>query len=164
MADSLSPPETDLPRAPIRPVPPIPARPPSSSSRLERIGDHAASLSKDLREWVELRIELTKAEVREKLDEITASAKRKGVTIGIAAGAALLALYGLGFVFGAISAGFASWLGHEAWGDAATAVLIFLIAGVLLWIAKRRLDADAAIEARARIEASSPDASPGASS
>lgn len=140
-------------------VPPVPPRSngvtnASSTSRLERIGDHAAALSADLREWVELRIELAKAEVREKVDDVKALAKRKGGTLGLVAVAALLALYGLGFVFGAISAGLASWLGHEAWGDAATAGLLFIMAGILVWIAKRRLDQDAAIEARARIEAS----------
>lgn len=158
MADPL-PPVPDL-DPPPPPVPPparialpngIPSAPPSTS-RVERITDHLSALSVDLREWVELRIELAKAEVRETVDDVKGKAKRKGVTIGLVAVAALLALYGLGFVFGAISAGFAEWLGHEAWGDAVTALLIFVIAGILVWIAKRRLDQDSAIEAHARVD------------
>ncbi|MEO0559972.1 MAG: phage holin family protein [Bacteroidota bacterium] len=127
-----------------------------SDSKAERIGDHLAALSLDLREWVELRIELAKTEVQEKVDDVTATAKRKGGTIGLVAVAALLALYMLGFVFGAISAAFELWLGREVWGDLATAGLILVMVLVLLGVAKRRQDQDAAIEANGRVEASKP--------
>ncbi|GAB5535654.1 MAG: hypothetical protein Rubg2KO_19030 [Rubricoccaceae bacterium] len=149
MADSL-PPVSDLDSPP--PVRPVQTQPPTIPERAESIGDHLAALSLDLREWVELRIELAKTEVQEKVDDVTSKAKRKGVTIGLVAVAALLALYMLGFVFGAISAAFELWLGREVWGDLATAGLILLIVLFLLWVVKRRQDQDAAIEAKARVE------------
>ena len=153
------PPSSDLDASPTSPDSPptnAPVPPPASGSRVERVGDHLAALSLDLREWVELRIELAKTEVREKVDDVTSTAKRKGVTICLVAVAVLLALYMLGFFFGAISAAFELWLGREVWGDLATAGLILLMVLLLLWIAKRRQDQDAAIEANARVEESNP--------
>lgn len=124
---------------------------PPHRGKLARIGDHAAALSADLREWVELRIDLAKAEVQEKVDEIKATVRRKGIAIGFLAAAGVLALYGLGFLFGALAWGLGA-LFESVWlGMLVTALVIFLLAAVLAAVAKRRLDEDQAIEAQAKV-------------
>ena len=124
---------------------------PPHRGKLARVGDHAAALSADLREWVELRIALVKAEIREKVEEVKASLKRKGIALGFLAAAGVLALYGLGFLLGALAWGLAA-LFESVWlGMLLTALLVFVVAGVLAWLGKRRLDEDRAIEAQARV-------------
>ncbi|MDT0632530.1 phage holin family protein [Rubrivirga sp. S365] len=124
---------------------------PPHQGKLARIGDHVSSLSTDLKEWVELRIDLAKAEVREAIDKLKASLKRKGIAIGYLAAAGVLALYGLGFLLGALAWGLAA-LFESVWlGMLVTALLLFVVVGVLAWIGKRKLDEDQAIEARARV-------------
>ena len=110
-----------------------------------------SSLSTDLKEWVELRIDLVKAEVRETVETVKASLKRKGIAIAFLAAAGLLALYALGFLLGALAWGLAVVF-ESAWlGMLATSALLFVVVGVLAWLGKRKLDEDQAIEARARV-------------
>jgi hypothetical protein len=156
------PPPADPPPPPDRPAgpPPLPGgdgglpearQLPPHRGKLARIGDHAAALSADLREWMELRIALVKAEVQEKVEEVKASLRRKGIAIGFLAAAGVLALYGLGFLFGTLAWGLAA-LFESVWlGMLVTTLVIFLIAAVLGFVGKRRLDEDQAIEARARV-------------
>jgi hypothetical protein len=136
----LPPPVPPAPRADLRPAP-------GRKAAIARAADHAASLSGDLREWVELRIELVRAEIREKVEEVQAMAKHKGIGVGLLVAALVLALYALGFLLAAASAGLASWLGHPAWGHLATGGLLLLIVGVLAWAGQRRLSGNRTIEA-----------------
>ena len=124
---------------------------PPHQGKLARIGDHVASLSTDLKEWVELRIDLAKAEVREAVNTLKASLKRKGIAVAFLAAAGVLALYALGFLFGALAWGLAALLGSAWLGMLVTSLLLFVVVGVLAWLGKRKLDEDQAIEARARV-------------
>ena len=124
---------------------------PPHQGKLARIGGHVSSLSADLKEWVELRIDLVKAEVRETVEQVKASLKRKAIGIGFLAVAGVLALYGLGFLLGALAWGLAALVGSAWLGMLLTALILFLVVGVLAWLGKRKLDEDQAIEARARV-------------
>ena len=124
---------------------------PPHQGKLARIGDHVASISTDLKEWVELRIDLAKAEVREALEALKASLKRKGIAVAFLAAAGVLALYALGFLFGAIAWGLAVLIESVWLGMLLTSLLLFAVVGVLAWLGKRKLDEDRAIEARARV-------------
>ena len=150
------------PPAPPRVAPPPPLRAdgetipearqlPPHQGKLARIGGHVSSLSNDLKEWVELRIELVKAEVRETVEQVKASLKRKAIGIGFLVVAGVLALYALGFLFGALAWGLAALVGSAWLGMLLTALLLFVVVGVLAWLGKRKLDEDQAIEARARV-------------
>jgi len=133
---------------------------PSSPKKVERIAEHIAALSLDLREWVELRIELAKTEVRETIDEtkarVTAEVKAKGtpiaITVGIGSVGVLFLLYGMGFLFGAMAQGVGELLGHEWLGSLLTASFLFVVAIALLLLARRRLYRASAIEANARVD------------
>ena len=124
---------------------------PPHQGKLARIGDHVASLSTDLKEWVELRIDLAKAEVREAVNALKASLKRKGIAVAFLAAAGVLALYALGFLLGALAWGLAVLLGSAWLGMLVTSLFLFVVVGVLAWLGKRKLDEDQAIEARARV-------------
>ena len=124
---------------------------PPHQGKLARIGDHVASLSTDLKEWVELRIDLAKAEVREAVDALKASLKRKGIAAAFLAAAGVLALYALGFLFGALAWGLALLLDSAWLGMLATSLLLFVVVAVLALVGKRKLDEDSAIEAKARV-------------
>ena len=124
---------------------------PPHQGKLARIGDHVASLSTDIKEWVELRIDLAKAEVREAVDALKASLKRKGIAVAFLAAAGVLALYALGFLFGALAWGLAA-LFESVWlGMLVTSLLLFAVVAVLALIGKRKLEEDKAIEAKARV-------------
>ncbi|MFN3596338.1 MAG: phage holin family protein [Rubricoccaceae bacterium] len=139
--------------------PPLPPAPPSASApplqppipetrqlpphrgKLGRMVDHAAAVSADLREWVELRIALVQRQVLDKRDEVLA---KKDEAIGIAKPAlpaALLALYLLGFVLLTLAIGLGWWLGHPFWGFLIVTLLLAVVVGALGAVAKKRLDA-----------------------
>ena len=128
---------------------------PPHRGKVGRVADHLAAISADAREWVELRIDLVKAEVTEKIDETKSSVERKAIGAAFLAGAGVVALYGLGFLFAMMAVGI-GWAfadtGAEVlrplfWGLLVVTLLLFAIAGVLALIGKRKLDAAAAIDA-----------------
>lgn len=124
---------------------------PPHRGKVTRITDHVASLSTDIREWAELRIDLVKAEIQEKVDEVKATLKRKGIGIAFLAVAGVLALYGLGFLLAALAWGLAALTGSIWLGMLLTALLLFIVVGILAWIGKKKFDEDKAIEAQAKV-------------
>ena len=128
---------------------------PPHRGKVGRVTDHLAAISADAREWVELRIDLVKAEVTEKIDETKSSVERKAIGAAFLAAAGVVALYGLGFLFGTLAAGlgwaFAGADGAQVlrpgfWGLLITTVLLFAIAGILAVLGKNRLEAAKAID------------------
>lgn len=150
-AGAGAPPPPARPASPLADVAPESRQLPPHQGKVARVTSHVASLSADLREWVELRIDLLKAEVQEKIEAVKASLRRKGIAIALLLAAGVLALYALGFLLGALAWALGGLFGHAAWGFLAVAVLLFVIVGVLAWLGKRKLDEDKAIEARAKV-------------
>ncbi|HYE96101.1 MAG TPA: phage holin family protein [Rubricoccaceae bacterium] len=122
-------------RSPYGPNAVVPAPPerrlPAHRNKVARISDHLAGVSEDLREWVELRIALAKAEVTEQA-KLYAGQAAAGVV-------ALLALL---FGLVALAHGLGAWLGHPGWGFLAVTVLLVLVAcsvyGYLVVLPQRR--------------------------
>lgn len=98
---------------------------------VERLTDSTRGLVEDVKEWVELRIQLFQLEVEERIE----AKLNQGVLAGTVALVLLLAV-----VFGltALALGLGTWLGHPAWGFLAVAVLLG-IGAAGLWAVRPRL-------------------------
>lgn len=110
------------------------ARPklPPHRGKLTRIQDSAQGAIGALREWVDLRIELVKAEVQDALAEKQAQAKAAAVVGLLAALAGLMLLLALGFGAGAL---FEALLGFAplpalAAGFGLVMVILAIVAGI----------------------------------
>ncbi len=93
---------------------------PAHKGKVGRISDHVTALTDDLKAWVDLRVDLVKAEVEEQIESV------KGwVAVGlVAAIGGLFLLLFLAFFIG--------WLlGEDAWGFGIVTLLLFATAGVL---------------------------------
>ncbi|HEX8386852.1 MAG TPA: phage holin family protein [Rubricoccaceae bacterium] len=121
---------------------------PAHRGKVARVGDHVAAISADLREWVELRIDLAKAEVGDKIDETKARVERAAEPLVYYAVAGVVALYLLGFALAALAWGLAMWLGDPFWGFLIVTVLLAVVVGTLGLIGKRKQDKAKAVEAR----------------
>lgn len=121
---------------------------PPHQSKAGRVGDHLAAISADLREVVELRIDLVKAEVTEKVEAAKATGERFGEVAKFGVPAAVLALYLLGFVLATLAIGLGWWLGNLFWGALIVTGLLLLTVGTLGLIAKSKLDRAKAVAAR----------------
>lgn len=88
--------------------------------KLERIAGHTQGLVEDLREWIDLRIDLAVLEVEEKVDTLQNNVAL-GVTLAILA--FFCGLFGLTTI--AIGLGWA--LGHSFWGFLAVFVALALL-------------------------------------
>ena len=132
---------------------------PPHRGKVGRVTDHLAAISADAREWVELRIDLVKAEVTEKIDETKSSVERKAIGAAFFAAGGVVALYGLGFLFALLAVGL-GWAfagtGAEVlrplfWGLLITTILLFAIAGIFALIGKNKLEAAKAIDANIKM-------------
>lgn len=138
---------------------------PPHVSKAGRIGDHLAAISADLREIVELRIELLKVELSSLTDKIDGyKNKVDGLKVKLerfadlidhfpdivkfAAPAVVLAFYLLGFVLATLAIGIGWALGHLFWGALIVTGLLFVVVGVLATLALRRYKRANAITAR----------------
>ena len=162
-----APPVSTLP-APIRePSPTLAAAPegrpqvapesrmlPPHHTKVERVADHVAAISADLREWTELRIALVKRQIEgivgilERLQHLAEAAK-------LAVPGIVLILIGLMFLLVTLALGIGALIG-SVWGGFAIVTLILLVAGgVLAWLGKKRYDeAEEAVAEAKRIERS----------
>lgn len=77
--------------------------------KLHRIASHTQGLVSDLREWVDLRIDLALLEVEEQVDEL-----RNEMALGLIT--ALLGLFAGLFVLATVALGVGWLLGHSFWG------------------------------------------------
>lgn len=111
-------------RDPARPPAPLERRLPAHRGKLGRIGDELTGLGEDLKEWVELRIELARTEIEEQIAYRVGQAKQ-----GVAAG--LFAVLGALFALVTLAIGLGWLLGHAFWGFLIVTLLLFAAAGVL---------------------------------
>ncbi len=117
----------------------IPHSPPSVSGghrpqladgrhKVERIAEQSRALIDDVKEWVELKIQYTRLEIEQQIEQ-----KRDEVAVLVVV--AFLGVLALVFGLTAAALGLGAWLGHPAWGFLIITILLLLIAG-LLWYAK----------------------------
>ena len=144
-------PSSTLP-APIREPSPTLAAPPGApvvapesrmlpphQTKTERVADHVAAISADLRDWVELRIALVKRQVEgivgilERVQHLAEAAK-------LALPGAVLVVLGLLFLLLTLAFAIGALI-DSVWGGFAIVTGLLLVAGgVLLWFAKKRYD------------------------
>jgi uncharacterized membrane protein YqjE len=77
--------------------------------KLERLATHTRGLAEDVRTWIDLKLELTKLEIEEKIEEKIRGIMMLGVLM-------VLAVLVVVFALVAASFGLGHWLGHPAWG------------------------------------------------
>ncbi|GAB5519571.1 MAG: hypothetical protein RhofKO_18220 [Rhodothermales bacterium] len=95
---------------------PLPERK-AATSKVTRITEHTRGLVDDVKEWVELRIQVAQLEVQQTVEQKLNQAIIGGIL-------AVLALFTVSFLLIALALGLGAWLGHAAWG--------FLVVGGLL--------------------------------
>ena len=112
---------------PERPPAPVSHRLPEHKGKLARITDDLGGLSEDLREWVELKVQLVRSEIEAFIDS-RVGALRGLAVFGIAA--AITALFGLVTLAVGLGALFGGryWLGF---------LIVNLILAIGTWIVKR---------------------------
>ena len=88
--------------------------------KLERIAAHTQGLVTDLREWIDLRIDLAILEVEERLDE-TKNEIALGITL------AVFGFFAALFSLTTVALGVGWLLGHPFWGFLAVAVALILV-------------------------------------
>lgn len=96
---------------------------PTGRNKVERISDHSKGLVADLREWIDLKVELVKLEVQHEFE----TKKNEFIVLAVVGAVSAVALL---FLLAAIAFGIGAWLGHPAWGFLIVAGILFLIAGV----------------------------------
>ncbi len=139
------PPVSPPPVGTISVVEPVPTVAPESrmlpphQTKTERVADHVAAVSADLREWVELRIALVKRQVEgvvgilERVQHLAEAAK-------MAVPGVVLILIGLMFLLVTLALGIGALIG-SVWGGFAIVTAVLLVAGgVLVWLGKKRYD------------------------
>jgi hypothetical protein len=114
---------------PSRPPVPVARRLPEHRGKIGRINGALAGLSEDLREWVELRVELVRTELLEAVEFKKAQAIQ-----GVSAG--LFAVLGALFLLVTLALGLGWWLGHPFWGFLIVTLLLLLVAGVCWMVFK----------------------------
>ena len=124
---------------------------PPHQTKLDRVTGHVAALSADLREWVELRVDLVKRQV-EGLQGILERVQHYLNAAPFFVGALALGLSGVMFVFVAVAFGIGALVGSLGLGFLITAVLLLAVGGVLGWLGLKRVRQaqDEAAEARKR--------------
>jgi hypothetical protein len=96
----------------------------SQGGKVSRIAAHTQGLFEDLREWIDLRIDLAILEVEERLDE-TKNDIALGVTL------AIFGFFAALFALTTVALGVGWLLGHPFWGFLAVSVALFLVVGIL---------------------------------
>lgn len=92
--------------------------------KLGRIAEHSQGLVEDLREWIDLRIDLAILEVEEKVDDL-----RNEVALGLTM--AFFGFFAALFVFTTTALGLGWLLGHAFWGFLiVTLVLVLVLVGL----------------------------------
>jgi hypothetical protein len=93
--------------------------------RLGRIAGHTQGLVDDLREWIDLRLDLAILELEERVDEL-----RNDVALGITL--AFFGFFAALFVFVTVALGLGWVLGHPFWGFLIVSVALVLFVSVLV--------------------------------
>jgi uncharacterized membrane protein YqjE len=95
-----------------------------SGNKAQRLAQHTQQLVEDLKEWVDLRIELAQVELEERVE-----AKVNEIALGVAL--AVIALLAVVFGLTTLALGLGALFGHPAWGFLAVTLLLVLFAVVL---------------------------------
>jgi uncharacterized membrane protein YqjE len=95
-----------------------------TDGRLGRIAGHTRGLVDDLREWIDLRLDLAILELEERVDEF-----RNEVALGITL--AFFGFFAALFVFVTVALGLGWLLGHPFWGFLIVTVVLLLFVSVL---------------------------------
>lgn len=95
-----------------------------TDGRLGRIAGQTRGLVEDLREWIDLRIDLAVLELEERVDDF-----RNEVALGITL--AFFGFFAALFVFTTAALGLGWLLGHPFWGFLIVSVLLSLFVAVL---------------------------------
>jgi hypothetical protein len=103
---------------------------PSKEGKLGRIAGHSRGLVDDLREWIDLRLDLAILELEERVDDL-----RNEVALGLVL--ALVGFMAVLFVLTTVAVGLGWALGHPFWGFLIVAVLLV---GVAVGLARTRPD------------------------
>ena len=98
--------------------------PPTPDGRLGRIAGHTRGLVDDLREWIDLRLDLAILELEERVDEL-----RNEVALGITL--AFFGFFAALFVFVTVALGLGWVLGHPFWGFLIVSVALVLFVSLL---------------------------------
>ena len=158
-----SPDRTTLPVVPTAPSPTLDPAPlgqafqlPPHQTKVERIGDHVAALSADLREWTELRIALVQRKI-EGIVGIVDRIKHLVPALELAIPGVILVLIGLLFALVTLAIGVGVLLGHMGWGFLVVTSLLLVVGGLLIWLGYRRYKEAEAIVAQAKRERKSSD-------
>ncbi len=96
-----------------------PARPPQNG-KLDRIAVHTQGLITDLREWIDLRIDLAFIELEERVDDL-----RNDLALGLTV--AFLGFFAVLFGLTTVALGLGWLLGHAFWGFLIVSALLLLI-------------------------------------
>lgn len=99
---------------------PGPPAPPPGDGKLQRIATHTQGLISDLREWIDLRLDLALMEVEERVDTL-----RNNLALGITL--ALLGFFAALFGLTTIALGLGWLLGHPFWGFLIVSGLLILV-------------------------------------
>ena len=120
---------------------------PTGRNKVERMSDHSKGLVADLKEWIDLKVELVKLDVQHELE----TKKNEFIVLAVVGAVSGIALL---FLLVAIAFGIGAWLGHPAWGFLVVAGFLFLGAGIY-WsrMGPRRIQRAAEVV----IEAANPD-------
>ena len=122
---------------------------PPHQNKLDRVTGHLASLSADLREYVELRIAL----VQRKVEGVVGQFERFQHYLDAApffAAAAFLGVVGLVFVFITLALIIGAAIGSYWAGFLITTLLVLAGAGVLVWVGLRKVREAQAVLAEAK--------------
>ena len=159
----VAPPNPDRTTLPVVPTAPSPTLDPASApvseafqlpphqSKIERIGDHVAALSADLREWTELRIAL----VQRKVEGVVGIFERiqhflPALKFYVPAG--VLAIIGALFVLVTLAIGLGALIGAYWAGFLIVTLALLIVSGVLFALGRRMQRAIEAEVARAKRE------------
>lgn len=105
---------------------PLPLALPSHGGRVQRIQQHATGLVDDVKEWTELRIKLVQAETETFIQKKVHTIVMRTIPLVMGGLAGLFLLITLALFLG-------WWLGHPAWGFLVVTLLLFAVAGVLMY-------------------------------
>lgn len=127
---------------------------PPHQTKTERVADHVAAISADLREWTELRIALVKRQVEGVVGILDRLQHLQDAAVLALPGAILIILALLLFLI-TLALGVGALIG-STWGGFAIVSTLLLVGGaVLVWLGKRRYDrAQEAVAEAKRVERS----------
>ena len=112
---------------------------PPHQTKTERVADHVAAISADLREWTELRIALVKRQVEGVVGILERVQHLQDAAV-LAVPGIVLILIAVMFLLVTLALGIGAAIGSTWGGFAIVALLLLAGGGVLVWLGKRRYD------------------------